>query len=640
MNFFSAFLLPGMFGLLALAPVIIVLYLLKLKRKPEIVPSTLLWRRSVQDMIANAPFQRLRNNLLLWIQLLILLILVAALARPLLRLSGLGGKSIILLVDMSASMQTVEDDGRTRLDKARDLAYDAIDGMSTGETMLARLTSRDEMMVMGFAGKPVPLQPMTQDKSALRAAVASIEPMDTEADLTDLGYILEEKTMVVREGALEPNENARVILISDGGLGPTVSSLVDVVNLDYTSVGEVEDNVGFASIDVRESFTGQFEYQVFATILNSRDIEEEVFVELQVQGELLDIKKVNIEPRETGNVVFTVGEDVRGLATLMITDHSDSYELDDIVYANIAPPSEMKVLLVSDSGTFIERYFAVDSKTTVEVVRPAEYTPKDDYDITVFDGFSPPSIAPGNYIFVNALPPDGNGYTARGDRITQPQVIDWSLVHPITKDCNFERLIIGEMLNFNHPQGSVSLVEAIDGDIINYHETDVQKILVIGFDINLSYWPVDRSFPIFMSNVVDYWSRTGSSSTKAAFTTGETIPIIPPRDAATAEIQTPSGDVIEYDLEGQSTIYLTQTEERGLYTVSYDDGSVQTIPINAISLLESDTKVVDELQIADKVIEASAGEVKTQQEIWHWLAMLALGFLLLEWGIYCRRSFM
>ena len=52
--------------MLAGVPVgIIALYFLKLRRRPVQVPSTLLWRRSLEDLHVNSLFQRLRRNLLL-----------------------------------------------------------------------------------------------------------------------------------------------------------------------------------------------------------------------------------------------------------------------------------------------------------------------------------------------------------------------------------------------------------------------------------------------------------------------------------------------------------------------------------------------------------------------------------------------
>jgi Ca-activated chloride channel homolog len=52
------FLAPGAFFLGLLLPVIVALYLLKLRRVEREVPSTYLWRRMVRDVEANAPWQR------------------------------------------------------------------------------------------------------------------------------------------------------------------------------------------------------------------------------------------------------------------------------------------------------------------------------------------------------------------------------------------------------------------------------------------------------------------------------------------------------------------------------------------------------------------------------------------------------
>jgi hypothetical protein len=67
-------------------PLLLLLYFLKLKRREQIVSSTLLWKRAVQDLQVNAPFQRLRRNILLLLQLLVLLAILLALAGPILSL--------------------------------------------------------------------------------------------------------------------------------------------------------------------------------------------------------------------------------------------------------------------------------------------------------------------------------------------------------------------------------------------------------------------------------------------------------------------------------------------------------------------------------------------------------------------------
>jgi len=83
-------------------PVLLLLYILKLRRHEVPISSTLLWRRAVQDLQVNAPFQRLRRNLLLLLQLLILAALLLALARPIVNYTPGAGPRTIILIDRSA----------------------------------------------------------------------------------------------------------------------------------------------------------------------------------------------------------------------------------------------------------------------------------------------------------------------------------------------------------------------------------------------------------------------------------------------------------------------------------------------------------------------------------------------------------
>src|SRR3954470_8802344 len=144
MTWFPTFLNPWLAAAAAAVaiPSLLVLYFLKLRRREMAVSSTLLWKKAVQDLQVNAPFQKLRRNLLLLLQLLLLLFLLLALSRPVTHYTPGAGKVSVLLIDRSASMAAKDPDlnGKTRLDEAKRRAKD----------LVATLDRNSQAMVIAF----------------------------------------------------------------------------------------------------------------------------------------------------------------------------------------------------------------------------------------------------------------------------------------------------------------------------------------------------------------------------------------------------------------------------------------------------------------------------------------------------------
>src|SRR5947207_6898888 len=127
MSWFPNFLspLPAIIAAAIAVPSLLVLYFLKLKRRELVISSTLLWRKAIQDLQVNAPFQKLRRNLLLLLQLLLLLLLLLAISRPVSNYKPPPGKMTVILIDRSASMSARDQEkGTTRLDEAKRRAHD------------------------------------------------------------------------------------------------------------------------------------------------------------------------------------------------------------------------------------------------------------------------------------------------------------------------------------------------------------------------------------------------------------------------------------------------------------------------------------------------------------------------------------
>ncbi|MDX2177231.1 MAG: VWA domain-containing protein [Candidatus Sumerlaeia bacterium] len=622
------FLSGAAFLALPLLPLIVLFYMLKLKRRREVVPSTLLWRRSVQDLMANAPFQKLRNNLLMWLQLLALAALILALARPMMDLLDSGGTTYVLLVDQSASMQATDAGEGSRLDDAREKARGVIE----------RMTEDDAMIVLAFADRTQIVQTLTGDKGLLRAAVDSIQPRDTQADLEEtMRILLGLTTQVNTDNSRVLKPNTKTVLISDGALG-AADDLADVGKVEFLPVGTLADNAGITGIDVRESFNVDFEQQVFVSLDNASSEARDLEVELFAGARSLDVKRLPLEPGKNGSLVFTLPQGTAGEISAVLTNR-DRLALDNTARAIVAPPRPLSILVVSTGNFFLENAFNVDPKVEVRRVTPIDYPNlREPFDLTVFDGNAPPTLGRGTFLFINATPPLP-GFAA-GDALENPPIVDWNRVHPLMRFVNMDRVLVGAAKRLELPRAAVPLVSGTDSDLIALWETDTQRVVVVGFDIFKSFWPVDVSFPIFVSNVIDYSRRAGGESSRSAYAAGSVIPVLAPPGVERCEVATPSGEKLALEFAGSETAFLTDTAKAGTYRVAFPDGTEREIAVNLASPLETNITPVEELSVAGRTITGGSGPLRANREVWHWLALLGFVVLGAEWAVYCRRSWL
>jgi hypothetical protein len=157
--------LPAAITLFLVPPLIILLYFLRLRRKPVSVSSTYLWKKSIEDLHVNRLMQWLRRNLLLLLQLLAVLMCIYAVLGPRLHGSIFGGRHYIIIIDNSASMSAT-DVTPNRLTWAKSQAIRQVDAA----------TDSDVGMVIVFNSTAQILQSYTNNRGELRSAISRIEP--------------------------------------------------------------------------------------------------------------------------------------------------------------------------------------------------------------------------------------------------------------------------------------------------------------------------------------------------------------------------------------------------------------------------------------------------------------------------------
>src|SRR3954464_348557 len=253
-DFFQNTLTPWQWGLLALVPpAIVALYFLTLRRQKLDVPSTYLWKKSMEDMHVNSLWQRLRQNLLLFLQLLLVALVMFALMRPGWEGTKLDGDRFIFLVDNSASMSATDAvDAKNRLEEAKTLVGGMIDQMSSGMTA----------MIISFADTPQVVQEFTDSRRLLRERLDTIQPTVRGTDLhgaLDLADGLANPSRIpLREGdrdidVVEP-QKATLYIVSDGRFEAVKGFSLGTLEPIYVPIGTFDaKNVAITAFTIRRS---------------------------------------------------------------------------------------------------------------------------------------------------------------------------------------------------------------------------------------------------------------------------------------------------------------------------------------------------------------------------------------------------
>ena len=178
MNYWIPNMLPWyQWAVFATVPLLIfLLYFLKLRRVPLEVPSTYLWSRTVEDLHVNSLWQRLRNNLLLWLQLLAVGLLALSCLNPGCDRTTLKGDRFIFVIDRSSSMSATDTpDDRSRLEEAKRQACAVVDQMK----------ATDAAMVISFCDDARVEQSYTKTKSLLKKKILAIKQTQRSTDLSE-----------------------------------------------------------------------------------------------------------------------------------------------------------------------------------------------------------------------------------------------------------------------------------------------------------------------------------------------------------------------------------------------------------------------------------------------------------------------
>ena len=563
---------------------VVLFWMLKLRRRPVGVSSTMLWKKSIRDLEGNVPWQRVRPSVLLFLQLLAVILLAFAIARPTQEagIDQIGGGEVVVVIDAGASMNAIADvDGKTRLEIAqRDAAelVRSIGSRSPATEFRVIRAGTTAQLVSGSAGS----------WRRARAAIESIQASDSASDLdAAIGLV---SSMQVGEQQSEQDRAVQVFAFTDGEVGDG-SVFVQRPTTAFDQ-RDPRGNLGIVLTGAQRDQTDAAGCRVFVTVAGAIPSTVGVRIEARVDGLVLASKAVELVPDDQGiaEAAATLAFRLNRAAVVQVKiTRSDVLDSDNTVWVSMPDPSPIVTTVVAPDGIADPLLVDVLSAVTGGIVAVAG-----EGDV----------VASGTGLLVYdrvlrdtrvQLPTIEIGAGLSEDQALR-RVLSWDRSHPVMQDVDLSGLRFSSGM-ISAGEGVAVLASNREGAVIVESAEHGVRHLAVAFTLEDSNWGVQVSMPMFFANAVRHL-LPGTSGSGSVFTTG--VPL------------------------GEQGVVVDRV---GMTTIDDEDAGV--------SLLDRSVTIRVGLAMRGDWRDAGviAGGIQTGRvELWRWFLLAGLVVLTIEWG--------
>ncbi|MEN8149299.1 MAG: BatA and WFA domain-containing protein [Planctomycetota bacterium] len=621
-----SFLAPAGLFLLLLTVPIVLLWMFRQRREPLTVPTNFLWRRAAEEQRVSPVIRNLIRSILLLLQLAAIVLLALAGANAVLDLALEGrARRIVILLDRSASMGTVEENGETRLDAAKDRIRDLLGNFRRADRAMLVTFHRTARIASGF----------TEDEDALLALLNGLVPADCGTDPA-VAFRIADAAL-----AALPPRAAEVFLISDGAFPalPEFPARLSDAPFSFVGVGKASANAGIVGIDVTTGL--ERESRAFLRIANAGDETAVRTVTLGMGGDALDAREISIAPRSVAPVVFDLGE--RGVGAYEVRlSPGDALPADDTARFVRREVVFRRILLVTNGNPVLESLKKLHPTLEIYAI-PPDGTPPDvgRFDLTIFDGLAPEGLLPGHgplgpsAVWIDCVPRDEKVSLAIRGR--NPELVDWNRRHPLNRDVDWSEVLLSGASVIQAGESAVPLVEINAGPVAVALPGPGTRI-VLGFRLEESSLPLRVGFPIFFANVLESAFRQGSSGDRGYVAGGDTYSRLLPPGVGSASVETPSGATIDLGRLPDGSVAFSDTDRAGFYQVTWTDGlpGGEVFAVCLTDEAEADIRPRTTVDLAGETKESDPAAVQANFPLRRTLLGTAIAILLLEWLLWLR----
>jgi hypothetical protein len=593
------------------------------------------------------------------------------------------GERRIYIIDHSASMQAT-DTKPSRLDLAREKALRLIQDAGSNDSAMVISTSDRASVEQGF----------TNNRSLLEKAIQRIEPT---TQLTDVSEAFRVAAGLANPGRLSFEDNvdiqvaeavpATVYFFSDGAVGELNEAEFGQLKIEYVPIGDIDTQnagiVGFAiqRPESKDAQGKQGAVSAFARMVQYGSDPVECTASLYLNNTLIDAQKVKLPPGEETGLQFDLDGVESGALKLQL-DHSDALALDNVAYAAIRPDRQVNILLVTPGNNALETALGTQRIKQIANVQiePRSYLASPEYqaaasdakyDLIIYDSCAPEKMPSASTLFIGGLPPADiqprlpeSLVDKPAEGSTQAQQDQWSFgepsgpaiivdvnrSHPMSQYLEMSSVGIVEARVIKPPATGTVLMLSDTGPIFSINPRGAFQDAVLGFDIVRpsesgfeinSDWGIKRSFPVFVFAAVEHLAGGVTEASAPTVQPGMPMPLMLSNRFKTYTVVDPKGRSETIDRGADGRFLYTKTDEPGVYEVRAEglQEPVERFCVNLFSNRESNLKVGLELQTGAESIAATSNTLRSRQELWRWLLLLALVLLMLEWIVFNRRIF-
>ncbi|HEX7226783.1 MAG TPA: VWA domain-containing protein, partial [Candidatus Binatia bacterium] len=562
-----------------------------IRRKPRRVVFSSLLLFSGQGTQATAkPWGRLRLPPVFFLQLLLLMLLILALAEP---VFSVRVSNIAIVMDNSASMQARED-GTTRVNLARDQARRVLGDLSaSGKVDIFTIVPQLQKV------NAAPLSP-----SNAIGFLTGLEPYDLADAQTNYADLLNE---------LAANHKyERVYFITDRPVRGQSGSI------RVLTVGKPRDNLAIIAFTVSPSSLVNKRLEAAVEVANYSAQDQRVVVRIRddSNGPLTN-RELRIVAGQTASASFQ-GLPEKSFYVAEI-EQSDALTLDNRQFAIPANPRSLKILGISPRPRALNSLRAI-SGVSLTIVAPEDYqkTDRSGFGLEIFH-YSMPALLPFNSTLL-VLPPDSNPVVKLGNPITRPVASGWRESHPLNRYLNLALFRPAYARPLIPQTAGEIIIESVQGPLAFTIEHQAKRLLVLGFDPFPYLGRENLPMSIFTLNLLDWFVSAGGGRGR---TTGEAIALGAAQQQSV--LTTPRG---EKQVAKPGSTSFTNIFYQGIYRLNRG-GEGQLLAINYQSAGESDLRESKPIEL--KPTENAINGGSTLFSLWPYLIMASLLLFIVEW---------